>query len=245
MYKIIIEILVSSIITFILTIFLITSMKTGVAEIVSDYNGTNVGIIETYSGTTIPEGYLLCDGRAISRTTYSKLFSVIGTTYGAGDGSTTFNLPNIAGKVAVGKDESDFTTLGQTGGSVNSKLTTSNLPSHSHTVTPTGTIKSTFTGTSATTSNNGSHFHRIYRPVWYLVDWTGFDDTFFTPYDGPTTVKITDTVDSGGAHTHTITPQGTVSSTFTGNSGTTSSVGNGTSFTNLQPYIVINYIIKY
>jgi len=55
---------------------------------------------------------------------------------------------------------------------------------------------------------------------------------------------MTDT-SSAGAHTHTVTPKGTVSSSFTGSNVTTSSTGNGTSFTNLQPYIVENYIIKY
>ena len=53
-----------------------------------------VGTVLVFAGTTAPTGYLLCDGSAVSRTTYSVLFSVIGTTYGVGDGSSTFNLPN-------------------------------------------------------------------------------------------------------------------------------------------------------
>lgn len=53
------------------------------------------GTILPYGGTTVPSGYLLCDGSAVSRTTYAALFAVIGTTYGSGDGSTTFNLPQI------------------------------------------------------------------------------------------------------------------------------------------------------
>lgn len=48
-----------------------------------------------FAGKTVPDGYLLCNGAAVSRTTYAKLFAVIGTTYGAGDGSTTFNLPDL------------------------------------------------------------------------------------------------------------------------------------------------------
>lgn len=78
-----------------------------------------IGVILPLSSDTIPEGYLLCDGSEISRTTYSTLFSVIGTTYGVGDGSTTFNLPNLNGRVPVGQDsdDSDFDTLGETGGS--------------------------------------------------------------------------------------------------------------------------------
>lgn len=57
-------------------------------------NVTPAGVVMMYAGTTAPSGYLLCDGSAVSRSTYSILFSVIGTNYGAGDGSTTFNLPN-------------------------------------------------------------------------------------------------------------------------------------------------------
>ena len=55
-----------------------------------------------FAGNTIPEGWLLCDGSAVSRTDYAKLFSAIGTTWGAGDGSTTFNLPNSIGRFAEG-----------------------------------------------------------------------------------------------------------------------------------------------
>ena len=58
-----------------------------------EIGGMPVGSIIPYAGTTIPAGYLLCDGSAISRTTYSALFAAIGTTYGAGDGNSTFNLP--------------------------------------------------------------------------------------------------------------------------------------------------------
>ena len=60
------------------------------------------GIMQMFAGNTIPAGWLLCDGSAVSRTDYAKLFSAIGTTWGAGDGSTTFNLPNTIGRFAEG-----------------------------------------------------------------------------------------------------------------------------------------------
>ena len=60
------------------------------------------GIMQMFAGNTIPAGWLLCDGSAVSRTDYAKLFSAIGTTWGAGDGSTTFNLPNSIGRFAEG-----------------------------------------------------------------------------------------------------------------------------------------------
>ena len=61
-----------------------------------------IGVVQAFAGRTIPAGWLLCDGSAVSRTTYAKLFSVIGTTYGAGNGSTTFNLPNLVDKFVEG-----------------------------------------------------------------------------------------------------------------------------------------------
>lgn len=68
------------------------------------YNVVNqVGFAVAYTGSSIPSGYLLCDGSAVSRTTYAALFAVIGTTYGVGDGSTTFNLPDATGKLSFNK----------------------------------------------------------------------------------------------------------------------------------------------
>lgn len=61
-----------------------------------------VGVVQAFAGATTPQGWLLCDGSAISRTDYADLFAVIGTTYGSGDGSTTFNLPNLDDKFIEG-----------------------------------------------------------------------------------------------------------------------------------------------
>lgn len=77
-----------------------------------------VGIIQMWPTTSAPIGYLLCDGTAVSRTTYAALFAVIGTTYGVGDASTTFNVPNAKGKFPVGYNasETEFDAMGDTGG---------------------------------------------------------------------------------------------------------------------------------
>ena len=87
------------------------------------------GAILPYGGTTAPSGYVLANGAAISRTTFADLFAVYGTTYGAGDGSTTFNVPDLRGRFPLGKAAAGTgSTLGGTGGTLD----------HTHTVT-TGT----------------------------------------------------------------------------------------------------------
>lgn len=88
-----------------------------------------VGCVIPFAGAAAPTGWLLCQGQAVSRTTYAQLFSVIGTTYGSGDGSTTFNLPDMRGRVAVGSDANSIGTLR---GETAHKLTLSEIPSHSH-----------------------------------------------------------------------------------------------------------------
>ena len=90
-----------------------------------------IGTIIQYGSDTIPEGWLLCDGSAVSRTTYADLYAVIGTTFGAGNGSTTFNVPNLKGRVGVGKDstQTEFDALGENGGAKTHTLTTNEIPS--------------------------------------------------------------------------------------------------------------------
>lgn len=99
------------------------------------------GVINQFAGSSAPEGWLLCSGQNVSRSTYSALFSVIGTTYGSGDGSTTFGLPDLRGRVAVGLDNMGGTdagrlsvanTLGGSGGAQTHTLTIAEMPSHAH-----------------------------------------------------------------------------------------------------------------
>lgn len=124
-----------------------------------------VGMIAFYGGTSAPDGWLFCYGQAISRTTYSDLYALYSTTYGNGDGSTTFNLPDLRGRVIAGKDNMggssanrltdavseslDGDTLGDTGGEETHTLTggESGTSAHGH-------------GTSGLTTNSaGSHSH--------------------------------------------------------------------------------------
>lgn len=91
---------------------------------------TPVGTILMYGGTTLPFGYMWCNGSAVSRTVYADLFNAIGTAFGSGDGSTTFNLPDWRERVPMGA--SDDYPLGSTGGEKEHTLTALELPSHEH-----------------------------------------------------------------------------------------------------------------
>ena len=106
------------------------------------------GMLVPYAGTSAPTGWLFCYGQAVSRTTYADLFSAISTTYGSGDGSSTFNLPDLRGRTVAGKDDMGGSsanrltdqsgglngdTLGDTGGAETRTLTTAQMPSHNHT----------------------------------------------------------------------------------------------------------------
>jgi microcystin-dependent protein len=105
--------------------------------------GTATGTILPWSTITPPSGFLECDGTAVSRSTYAALFAVVGTTYGIGDGSTTFNVPNLADNVAVGK--SNNKALGTTGGA--------------NTVTPTGNVAGSTANATLSTAQLASHTH--------------------------------------------------------------------------------------
>ena len=143
-----------------------------------DFDGANLTGIEgiptativPWSSSSVPSGFLECNGAAVSRSTYSALFAIISTTYGAGDGASTFNLPDMQDNVAMGK--SGTKALASTGGAntvaasgtvggttANHTLTVAELASHSH--TGGAAINSaSFTGnnnsTGATNTNTGS-----------------------------------------------------------------------------------------
>lgn len=123
-------------------------------------DGIPVGKVDDFAGTTAPNSHLFCYGQAISRTTYADLFAVIGTTYGAGDESTTFNVPDIRGRVVAGQDDMggssanrltdqtgglDGDTLGDTGGAETHILTTAQLPTNRY-----------LTGSETDGTNDGS-----------------------------------------------------------------------------------------
>jgi microcystin-dependent protein len=102
-----------------------------------------VGVVLPYAGASAPTGFLLCDGAAVSRTTYARLFTVIGTAFGVGDGTTTFNIPDMKGRAPFGFDSADasFDAIGHTGGAKTADI------SHGHSVDPPNTPSAAAGGT--------------------------------------------------------------------------------------------------
>jgi microcystin-dependent protein len=114
-----------------------TALTNGNINIGGDFTFVPAGTMMWYGGSTAPSGWIECNGAAVSRSTYSTLFNKIGTAFGVGDGSTTFNLPNQARRVLVGKGGSSSGTLGSsigsTGGAETQTLSATELPAHTHT----------------------------------------------------------------------------------------------------------------
>lgn len=136
-----------------------------------------IGKIMMYASANPPVRWLVCDGSAVSRTKYAALFAVIGTTYGAGNGSTTFNLPNFTGRMPLGGPSN----LGESGGEETVALTVSQMPIHSHT---------------GTTESAGDHAHTVPNiEGTYVRDGTGVS-AFPAKANGSTNTG------TAGAHTH-------------------------------------------
>lgn len=111
------------------------------------------GTLAAYAGATVPEGWLDCDGAAVSRTTYGRLFDAIGTTWGTGNGSTTFNVPDLRGRAVIGVGTGTGLTaraLADTGGAETVALVAAEMPAHTHNVT----VRNT--GTAGTSDPQGS-----------------------------------------------------------------------------------------
>ena len=123
------------------------------------------GTLLDFAGDAAPDGFLLCNGQSISRTDYAGLFAAIGTTWGTGDGSTTFNVPDLRRRVTIGSGGTQVagpeTGVGDTGGAEQLTLTTDQLPSHSHSQSShTHSIGSHTHSQSSHTHSIGSHTHR-------------------------------------------------------------------------------------
>jgi len=244
------------------------------------------GIISQFAGSTAPAGYLLCQGQEIAISAYPDLHAVLGTTYGAltngsgGAGTTHFRLPNLQGRIPVGRDASqtEFDVLGETGGAKTHTLTTAEMPSHTHNQNSHNHDQnahnhgassgdagshahtaSTNTAGSHTHADSASHTHAAYRGISSTKanSTTGstVQSTNVSSVTSDTTTATTHvnssagghshtvTVDAGGSHSHTVSVNN-ATATNQATTATNQNTGGGGAHNNLQPYIVVNYIIK-
>jgi microcystin-dependent protein len=190
-----------------------------------DFDGANLTGIEgiptativPWSDSSVPSGFLECDGAAVSRTTYADLFAIVGTTYGAGDGSSTFNVPDLQDNVPMGK--SGTKPLASTGGA--------------NTVTPSGNVGGSTANATLSTAQLASHSHTGARQNSKAPSYNangganqGMGSGTGASQSGGIN-KTTDSAGSGSGHSHNM------SATFSGDSASV-----------LQPYLTIIYIIK-
>lgn len=157
------------------TLSLIDSKLDSISSTLSSLLGSSfdVGMIAFFGANTVPDGWLKADGSAVSRTTYASLFSYIGTTFGAGDGSTTFNLPDVRGEFIRGFDSGRGVDAGRVFGSVQGHA----FASHNHALTLYGNVPAvtnapaasgSYAGGTAYTSSTGGNETRP-RNVAYLA----------------------------------------------------------------------------
>jgi len=195
-----------------------------------------VGAIVPHAGSTVPANWIACEGQLLSRTSYSALFAALGIAWGAGDGTSTFGIPDLRGRTLLGMDSGALraagaATVGATAGTSTVTLTTSQIPSHNHVVDP----------AIATTSSSGAHRHQVSANVVLQKAQVGYPDediwgngynqtpAYAFPADDPDRWTSTD-----GAHTHTVDIPATA----------TTSVGSSMPHDNLPPFAAIRWIIR-
>jgi len=188
------------------------------------------GTIAGFGSVTAPSGWLLCNGATISRADYANLFTAIGTAFGAGDGVSTFRLPDLRGRFPLGRAASGTgSTFAGTGGALDHTHTG---PSHTHTISADGSHSHDVTGTSGSggavaTSSSGST-----EEVDNNLDGSRVN------------VNSSGHTHTGGAHTHGAGSFATDSEANHNHSGATGAAGTGATGTANPAFLAISYIIK-
>lgn len=176
-----------------------------------------IGATLMWPGASVPNvNYMFAHGQALSRTTYAPLFDILGTRFGAGDGATTFNLPDTRGRSPLGVGAATGLTsrsLGDTGGAETHRLTVAEMPSHGHNF-------------SGNTSTNGRHDHAV-----NTHSGAGGGGQYQPEPFEESGVRSTGRTTADGDHHHSF-------------SGTTVSVGGGEAHNNMHPFFGINFIIR-
>ena len=207
--------------------------------------GTPIGAVQDFAGSVAPSGWYLLYGQTLGRTPYASLFSVIGTTYGAGDGLTSFNVPDCRGRATFGQDNMggsaagristaggnfDGTVLGNSGGTQNQTLSTANLAAHNHSASSTSTVTDPGHNHAIT---DPQHFHQytVYDAQSGSTNNLGSGNS-----TGVGTANSTSVSTGISINTHTT---GVTVATST----STSNAGSGSAFPNLSPAIIFTKII--
>lgn len=224
------------------------------------------GSIFDFAGSAAPGGFLLCDGAAVSRATYAALFAAIGTGYGIGDGSSTFNLPDLRGRVAVGKgSHGDVDALGDSDG----LAVGSRRPAHAHSISADGSHSHTVSSHSHTVNSHShtvnGHTHQHISPIatqsldhGFLPSGNSALDIVgnYSLYDSgvANTVWYKGTTDSGPIERWVVTSSSSAPGTSSSSPGTSSSAPGtnsqgshshgGASGAEAPAFVVVNKIIK-
>ncbi len=137
--------------------FEVKSIKDFAVDITSEDGLNPTGTVLAFAGNTVPNGYLQCNGAAVSRITYADLYAAIGTTYGAGNGSTTFNLPNLTDKFIEGSDAAG-TAIEAGLPNITGSITNAYLGS-----------SSTFSGAFSATVSSGHDYYGSSKNLWLIT----------------------------------------------------------------------------
>lgn len=197
-----------------------------------------IGNIIAFTGQSVPSGYLVCDGSEVGREEYSELFAVIGTTYGAGDGIATFNLPSISGKTLLCASPSHL--IGSIGGEETHTIVSSEMPSHAHTI-PAHTHENTISIRTPSLS------HTITQPSFTYVGLSGSTNRIRSGQVAAsgTTSATMNLSTSLAIADHPATPCTITGGIIDCPAFDTESTGGGIAHNNMMPYLAVKYLIRY
>lgn len=198
-----------------------------------------IGAIYLFAGNVAPSGFLMCDGSAVSRTDYAGLFSVIGSAFGVGDGSTTFNLPDLSGRVPVGS--TDGMAFASSGGEESHALAVSEMPRHAHDIPQHG-------HTDDISFDTPELVHSITSQPSYTYSSPGGTVNSGVSASGTRCYTNTSSVSASRSSDVSIADHPAGNCTMSG--GVTDcpafdmdNDGSGVAHNNMMPYIVLNYVI--